>query len=155
MSRALAGKRATWLAVVACAAVALVATPAGAAADAPAPKRPVATAAGICDATLWRTGKVKKTTMTRRLNKAIQVAETVDNAATIVSLVTGIVGSPASGAVVKLVAKLGKGAIVKVLKSTLKKVRGVPVKKGRGIGVKIRTKCKWGVIPYPAIAAYT
>ena len=143
------------LAAVICAAMALVAGPAGASGQRPASEPPVATAAGICDANLWRSGKIKKTTMVGRLNKAIRVAETVDNAATIVSLVTGIIGSPASGAVVKLVAKLGKSAIVKVLKSTLKKVRGVPVKKGRGIGVKIRTKCKWGVIPYPVIAAYT
>lgn len=158
MSRALAGSkegRVRRLLVIACALAILAAFPVGASADARAPERPVATAAGICDANLWSSGKVKKTTLTGRLNKAITIAERVDNAATIVSLVTGIVGTPASGAVVKLVAKLGKGAIVKVLKSTLKKVRGVPVKKGRGIGVKIRTKCKWGVVPYPTIAAYT
>ena len=155
MSRTAVGKKATWLAATTGIAVALMCGPANASANAPAPAPPVATAAGICDANLWRSGKVKKTTMLYRLEKAVRVAEAVDNAATIVSLVTGIVGTPASGAVVKLVAKLGKGAIVKVLKSTLKKVRGVPVKKGRGIGVKIRTKCKWGVVPYPVIAAYT
>ena len=154
MSRTSVGKRVAWLAAAAAIGMALVGGPATASAKAPT-DRPVATAAGICDANLWRSGKVKKTTMLTRLEKAVRVAEAVDNAATIVSLVTGIVGTPASGAVVKLVAKLGKGAIVKVLKSTLKKVRGVPVKKGRGIGVKIRTKCKWGVVPYPVIAAYT
>ena len=110
MSRTSVGKRATWLAATAGIAVALVAGPASASGKRRRPT-PRGKAAGICDANLWRSGKVKKTTMTQRLGKAIRVAETVDNAATIVSLVTGIVGSPASGAVVKLVAKLGKGAM--------------------------------------------
>ena len=115
----------------------------------------MATSAGICDAKLWRSGKVKKTMMVDRLNKAIRMAEGVDNAATIVSLVTGIVGSPAWAPWSSWWPSWARGPIVKVLKSTLKKVRGVPVKKGRGIGVKIRTKCKWGVVRTRSIAAYT
>ena len=52
-----------WLATTAGIAVALVGGPATASAKAPTPEPPVATAAGICDANLWRSGKVKKTTI--------------------------------------------------------------------------------------------
>lgn len=115
---------------------------------------PSAQAAGLCNKTLWKSGRINKRRLTGRLNKAIRIAEKVDSAATYVSLVTGIIGSPASGAVVKFVAKVGKAAIVKVLKSTLKKVRKIRVKKGGKVGVKIRTKCKF-VLIYPTISAYT
>jgi len=116
---------------------------------------PSVQSAGLCNKTLWKSGRMKKSKLTRRLDKAIDIANKVDSAATYVSLITGIIGSPASGAVVKLVAKAGKGVIVKVLKSTLKKVRKIRVTKKRNkVGVKIRTKCKF-VLIYPTISAYT
>lgn len=101
---------------------------------------PSAQAAGLCNKTLWKSGRMKRSKLKRRLKKAIKIAKKVDSAADYVSGATLILGSPASGIVIRLVAKAGKTAVVKVLKSTLKKVGKIPGGKNRKVGVKIRTK---------------
>lgn len=119
--------------------------------------RPAAQARGMpwCGKTIWTSGLIKKKVLVGRYDKILAIADKIDSATDFASLVLTVISAgtvAVQTAVVKIVAKIGKGALKKVVKN----LRGATLKiKNKKVGVRVKVGCVWGVVPYPSIGPYT